>query len=225
MEGTMHLTIVDDDQRLLETYKDLMTDSFELSLIDNPHDLKAFIRKNHTDLILMDLNMPQINGLDLFKLMQNELRVTPVILISSNANDEDVIRGLDLGIADFILRPIPNSILISRIKNKVKSLGRELPPKDHLIQKSFNLIDEFEAILINGKKYRLTTYEFKILSFLARDTKKIHTVEKINQAIWPNTNVSNHSLATHINNLKKKVPPLSRMIVNKRGIGYYLDLE
>jgi DNA-binding response OmpR family regulator len=225
MEGTMHLTIVDDDQRLLETYKDLMSDSFKLSLIDNPHDLKAFIRKNHTDLILMDLNMPQINGLDLFKLIQNELRVTPVILISSNANDEDVIRGLDLGIADFILRPIPNSILISRIKNKVKSLGRELPPKDHLIQNSFNLIDEFEAIIINGKKYRLTTYEFKILSFLARDTKKIHTVEKINQAIWPNTNVSNHSLATHINNLKKKVPPLSQMIVNKRGIGYYLDLE
>jgi DNA-binding response OmpR family regulator len=225
MEGTMHLTIVDDDQRLLETYKDLMSDSFELSLIDNPHDLKAFIRKNHTDLILMDLNMPQINGLDLFKLIQNELRVTPVILISSNANDEDVIRGLDLGIADFILRPIPNSILISRIKNKVKSLGRELPPKDHLIQNSFNLIDEFEAIIINGKKYRLTTYEFKILSFLARDTKKIHTVEKINQAIWPNTNVSNHSLATHINNLKKKVPPLSQLIVNKRGIGYYLDLD
>lgn len=221
----MHLTIVDDDQRILETYKDLMSDCFDLSLIENPHELKTFIKKNHTDLILMDLNMPEINGLDLFKLMQKELRVTPVILISSNANDEEIVRGLDLGIADFILRPIPNSILISRIKNKIKGLGEQLSSKDRTIQNTFNLIDEFETILINGKKYRLTTYEFKILSYLVKNTKKIHTVEKITQAIWPNTNVSYHSLATHINNLKKKVPPLTDMIINKRGTGYYLDFE
>jgi DNA-binding response OmpR family regulator len=221
----MHLTIIDDDPRILETYKDLMIGTFELSLLNNPHDLKPFLKKNQTDLILMDLNMPEINGLDLFQLIQMELKATPVILISSNANDEAIVRGVDLGIADFIVRPIPNSLLISKIKNIINSSSRSFFSKEKVIQNSLSLNHELELVILNGKKYRLTTYEFKILSLLAANTQRIHTMEKIVNEIWPNTNVSINSLATHINNLKKKVPPLGKIIVNKRGIGYYLDLE
>jgi DNA-binding response OmpR family regulator len=225
MEEKMHLTIVDDDQRVLDTYKDLFKDSYDLEIIDNPLNLKPFIKNNRTDLILMDLNMPQINGVDLFELIRNDLGKTPVIFISSNAKDEAIIRGMDLGADDFISRPISNSVLKSRIQNKIEKAGKFISSQDRNIRNIFILNDEFEAIIIKDIKYRLTNHEFKIISFLAKDLGKIHTVEEIYQAIWPGMKVSKHALATHINNLKNKVPPLAPMIINKRCIGYYLDLD
>ncbi len=221
----MHLTIVDDDLRTLKMYEDLLAEKYKLELIQNPLKLKDFIKANKTDLILIDLHMPQISGIDLYEMLKNDLKNIPVIFISSNPSDESIVKGINLGAEDFIVRPISTAQLVSRIDNKMRKTEQISNSSEKSFNGKFILNAEFEAITIKGQKFRLTTQEFNIVNLLAQDTTKIHSLEDIKNTIWPETSVSKQALATHINNLRKKVPPLDPLIVNKRGTGYYLDLN
>lgn len=221
----MHLTIVDDDLRTLKMYEELLDKKYKLELIQNPLKLGEFIKHNNTDLILLDLHMPQISGIDLYEMLKKDLKSIPVIFISSNPSDDSIVKGLNLGAEDFIVRPISTAQLISRIDKRIKKTENTLSPSDKSINGKFTLNPEFEAIYIKGQKFRLTTQEFNIINLLAQDTSKIHSLEDIKNTIWPDTCVSKQALATHINNLRKKVPHLDPLIINKRGTGYYLDLN
>jgi DNA-binding response OmpR family regulator len=221
----MHLTIVDDDLRTLKMYEELLDKKYKLELIQNPLKLGEFIKHHNTDLILLDLHMPQISGIDLYEMLKKDLKSIPVIFISSNPSDDSIVKGLNLGAEDFIVRPISTAQLISRIDKRIKKTENTLSPSDKNLKGKFTLNPEFEAITIKDQKYRLTTQEFNIINLLAQDTSKIHSLEDIKNTIWPETCVSKQALATHINNLRKKVPPLDPLIINKRGTGYYLDLN
>ena len=117
----MHVTIVDDARDNLRSYNELLSPTFNLELIQNPLDLLGFLGKTETDLIILDLHMPNMNGFELYEKFKNSHPDLPVIFLSGDPSEESIIKGLNLGADDFIVKPVSLRELVARIKNKISN--------------------------------------------------------------------------------------------------------
>ncbi len=225
MERKMHVTIVDDMIDNLKTYNEMLSETFNLELIQNPLNLLDFLSKNETDLVLLDLHMPEINGFDLYLKFKDTYTELPVIFLSGDPSEESVIQGLNLGADDFIVKPVPLRELIARIQNKISfkptsSTGVE----ETLTIDGFKLYCDMQMAEINQTKIQLTPIEFKIIYLLAKNPNKVFSRDYITNLLWPNVHVQNQNIDTHLSNLRKKLMPFSRYIKTIKSRGYILRI-
>ncbi|WP_412477843.1 response regulator transcription factor [Halobacteriovorax sp. YZS-2-2] len=111
-----HVTIVDDDSDNLENYQDLLEDDFDLQLIQRPLELLTFLNTNKTDIMVLDLHMPELNGFELYEKARLLAKKTPVIFLTGDPSEEACVKGLQIGAEDFIVKPVTINELIARIK-------------------------------------------------------------------------------------------------------------
>lgn len=221
----MHITIVDDIRDNLENYKELLTSDFELELIQNPIELLGFLNTGKTDLVVLDLHMPNINGFDLFEKMRQTHPHIPTIFLTGDPSEDALVKGLDLGAQDFIVKPVSINELIARIKNKVEAKkAKHRRKKDTAIVKlegyDFALNPDLQSAIVDGKSIILTPIEFKIIHLLMTNPNKIFPREDLAEIIWASTNTSSQNIDTHLSNLRKKLQPFSKFIktIKSRGV-------
>lgn len=224
MEKKMHVTIVDDVRDNLKSYNELLSPTFNLELIQNPLDLLTFLSKNQTDLILLDLHMPIVNGFELYEKFKATHPEVPVIFLSGDPSEESVIKGLNLGADDFIVKPVSLRELIARIKNKINSKQNTSQQEDVIVFDGFKLHCEMQMAELNNEKIQLTPIEFKLIQLLARNPNKVFSREYITNLLWPNIHVQNQNIDTHLSNLRKKLMPWSKYIRTIKSRGYILRI-
>jgi len=223
MDRKMHVTIVDDVKDNLKSYNELLSPTFNLELIQNPLDLLTFLSKTHTDLVLLDLHMPTINGFELYQKFKVTHPDLPVIFLSGDPSEESVIRGLNLGADDFIVKPVSLRELVARIKNKINM--KPGTSQDNTITfDGFKLHCDMQMAEINEEKIQLTPIEFKLIHLLAKNPNKVFSREYITNLLWPNVHVQNQNIDTHLSNLRKKLMPFSRYIKTIKSRGYILRI-
>ncbi len=224
MDKKIHLTIVDDVVDNLKSYNELLSPIFSLELIQNPLELLKFISKNHTDLILLDLHMPNINGFELYEKFKTSHPELPVIFLSGDPSEESIIKGLNLGADDFIVKPVSLKELIARIQNKISLKKNAIQTEDIIVFDGFKLHCEMQMAELNNEKIQLTPIEFKIIQLLAKNPNKVFTREYITNLLWPNIHVQNQNIDTHLSNLRKKLMPFSKYIRTIKSRGYILRI-
>ncbi len=224
MEKKMHVTIVDDVKDNLKSYNELLSPTFNLELIQNPLELLNFLSKNQTDLILLDLHMPNINGFELYEKFKTSHPELPVIFLSGDPSEESIIKGLNLGADDFIVKPVSLRELIARIKNKISLKQNTSQPEDVIVFDGFKLHCEMQMAELNNEKIQLTPIEFKLIQLLAKNPNKVFTREYITNLLWPNIHVQNQNIDTHLSNLRKKLMPFSKYIRTIKSRGYILRI-
>jgi DNA-binding response OmpR family regulator len=224
METKMHVTIVDDVKDNLKSYNELLSPTFNLELIQNPVDLLSFIDKTATDLVILDLHMPNMNGFELYEKFKNSHPELPVIFLSGDPSEESVIKGLNLGADDFIVKPVSLRELVARIKNKI-NLKQASSSQDEIISfEGFKLHCEMQMAEINSEKIQLTPIEFKLIHLLSKNPNKVYSREFITNLLWPNIHVQNQNIDTHLSNLRKKLMPFSKYIKTIKSRGYILRI-
>lgn len=224
MEQKMHITVVDDVRDNLKSYNELLSSSFNLELIQNPLELLTFLEKSQTDLILLDLHMPTINGFELYQKFKVNHPNVPVIFLSGDPSEESVIRGLNLGADDFIVKPVSLRELVARIKNKI-SLKPVTSLNDNILAfDGFKLYCDMQMVEIGSEKIQLTPIEYKLIHLLAKNPNKVFSREYITNLLWPNIHVQNQNIDTHLSNLRKKLMPFSRYIKTIKSRGYILRI-
>ncbi len=229
MKNMNHVTIVDDTIENLEVYKLYMERFFDLQLISNPHELCPYLHDHKTDLILLDVHMPFVNGIDLYKEKLSKCHPSiPVIFITADQSEDIVIRGLEAGAADVITKPISLRALVARISNKIDSACPSKHVAQHYDAKisfgEFTLDCEMQLAEISNKKINLTPIEFKILHLLAKNPNKVYSKENMKELLWPDVHVQNQNMDTHLSNLRKKTAPFSRNIKTIKSRGYVLHI-
>jgi len=224
MEKKMHVTIVDDVKDNLKSYNELLSPTFNLELIQDPLHLLNFLSKNQTDLILLDLHMPNINGFELYEKFKTTHPEIPVIFLSGDPSEESIIKGLNLGADDFIVKPVSLRELIARIKNKISLKQNSAQAEDVIVFDGFKLHCEMQMAELNNEKIQLTPIEFKLIQLLARNPNKVFTREYITNLLWPNIHVQNQNIDTHLSNLRKKLMPFSKYIRTIKSRGYILRI-
>ncbi len=225
MDNKYHVTIVDDSKDNLRSYKDLLNTTFDLELIDQPLDLLDFLSKSTTDLIVLDLHMPNINGFELYQKFKVTHPQMPVIFLSGDPSEESVVKGLTLGADDFIVKPVSLRELIARINNKISSRTKTEATESSIIEfEDFKLYCDMQMAEINKEKIQLTPIEFKIIYLLAKNPNKVFSREYITNLLWPNVHVQNQNIDTHLSNLRKKLTPFSKYIKTIKSRGYILRI-
>lgn len=220
----MHVTIVDDVKDNLRSYNELLSPTFNLELIQNPVDLLSFLGKTETDLILLDLHMPTMNGFELYEKFKSSHPKLPVIFLSGDPSEESIIRGLNLGADDFIVKPVSLRELIARIKNKISIKPNSSADSEVLTFDGFKLHCEMQMAEIGEEKIQLTPIEFKLIHLLAKNPNKVFSRDYITNLLWPNIHVQNQNIDTHLSNLRKKLMPFSKYIKTIKSRGYILRL-
>jgi len=218
----MHVTIVDDIKDTLETYADILGDEFDLKLIQNPLELMNFLSSSVTDLILLDIHMPKVNGFELYAQFKELHPEVPVIFLSGDTTEATTILGLELGADDFISKPVPVSELKARVKNKIAKSRKELKTQQKISFGNFILLCDMQQAEIDKIKIQLTPIEFKLIHLFSKNPNRIFSREYITKLVWPDVHVQNQNIDTHLSNLRKKLMPFSKNLKTIKSRGYIL---
>jgi two-component system phosphate regulon response regulator PhoB len=221
----VHLTIVDDSQDNLDVYQGILEESFSLELIQKPLLVLDFLKKHKTDLIVLDLHMPNIDGFELYQKIKSNFPLYPIIFLSGDSSENSIVKGLDLGADDYIIKPVSNVELIARFKNKINSKNINSAISNQVIKfEGFKLYCNLQIAEIGDNKIQLTPIEFKFIQLLAKNPNKVFSREYVTDFIWPNLKVQNQNIDTHLSNLRKKLMPFSRYIKTIKSRGYILRI-
>ena len=221
------ILIVEDDDTIgmgLKYY--LEGEDFEVILAGTGE--KAILELNNNDdikLILLDINLPDISGFDLFKKIK-EMRKVSIIFLTANDLEVSIVRGLDMGADDYITKPFKARELTSRINAVLRRNNTDNYDNANIIKIGNVSIDINQAkVTKNDKQIFLTALEYKILLLLVLNPNIVFTREKILADIWDVAEeyVNDNTLTVYIKRIREKIeedPSNPKIIMTIRGIGY-----
>ena len=226
MSSAKKILIVDDDDALREALKDQFSLHEEFSVSDAPTataGVKA-LKADQADLVLLDVNLPDMDGREACKLMRRNGYKGPVVMLTGEGSDADTILGLDSGANDYVVKPFRFAVLLARIRSHLRQHEQS---EDAVFQVGPYQFKPASKMLLreDNKKIRLTEKETSIIKFLYRAGEQPISRETLLQDVWGyNAGVSTHTLETHIYRLRQKIerdPSHAEILVTEGG-GYKL---
>jgi DNA-binding response OmpR family regulator len=226
MSTARRILLVDDDDELRESLKDQLAlhDEFEIVTAGTASQGIEIAKGDHLDLVLLDVGLPDMDGREACKVMRKTGVKSPIVMLTGNTADSDVILGLDAGANDYITKPFKFAVLLARIRAQLRQHEQSEDAVFAIGQYTFKpasklLVDE------KGSKIRLTEKETSILKYLYRAGEKVVTRDVLLHEVWGyNAGVTTHTLETHIYRLRQKIekdPSSAELLVTEMG-GYKL---
>lgn len=219
----MRLLLVEDDSDLADAIiTSLRQKSFTIDWVNEGKHALHYVQEVDYALIILDLGLPDIPGLQVLQNLRSHQIETPVIILTARDTTEDTVEGLNQGADDYMSKPFDLNELIARISALTRrSTGRPTP----IIQYKHLKLDPINHILlVNQKNVYLPRREFNLLQILLENQGKVLSREKLMQHLysWDNE-VDSNTLEVHMHNLRKKLNINSIRTI--RGIGYILEKE
>ncbi|WP_374020948.1 response regulator transcription factor [Paenibacillus thiaminolyticus] len=216
-----HILVIEDDQEILELIKQfLLSQRYRVEVAsDGIEGMKQF-HKQSFDLILLDVMMPSLGGFEVARMIRNQSNV-PIILLTALEEEQDQLKGFDLGIDDYITKPFSFHVLIRRVEAVLRR-SKDQSAGNPLIFKEIQVDCDAYKVYVNEIEIPLTTKEFEIVQLLLQNEKKVVTRESIIEKIWGYDYYGETRIIdTHIKNIRKKLDiPYIKTV---KGIGYKID--
>ena len=221
------IAIVDDEPDILELVSlHLKKAGFNVKGFPDAESFTSFLATNTPDLIILDLMLPDTDGLDICKDLKKKDASSsiPIIMLTAKGEETDKILGLELGADDYVTKPFSPKELVARVKVVLRRNTREEETKRIEIAGSVIIDLEKYEVTAEGKKIDLTTTEFRILQLLASRKGFVFTRDNILDYLWGEEKaVIDRTVDVHIRHLREKLGNTAHCIKNVRGIGYKLE--
>ena len=177
------------------------------------------------DLVLLDLNLPGMSGFDFLKKFRSEYKPTiPVMIVSARDADDDIIEGLGLGADEFVTKPFSPKVLVAKVQARLARLSATEASVEETIKfGSYTLFCNSCVLKRGSEKIALSTKEYEVLEYLARNSEKPITPEQIYNAVWKTQFGDMTAVGVYIQRLRKKIednPSMPKHIVTMFGMGY-----
>ena len=202
------ILIVEDDCLLNKTLAyNLASDGYEIDTAFNAENAANMLYKTDYDLILLDINLPNGNGLDLCKRIKPEHPDTLVIFLTANDQESKQIKGYEAGAVDYITKPFSIMALQRKISAMFAMLERHRLKKDVYDDGSLFLDFSAMAAVLNGKEIALSRFEYKMLNLFCKNPKQVLTRGKLLEKLWDAEEkyVDEHTLTTTISRIRGKI--------------------
>lgn len=228
----MKILVIEDEQKVSEVLRRGLTEEgYEVEAAFDGESGLQMALTGKFDLILLDINLPLRNGLEVCRMLREKDEVTPVLMLTALGMSEDIVSGLDAGADDYLAKPFRFNELFARIKaltRRRKILLDALPGAGD----AFSLADltiDFEAkeVRREGKLIQLTVREYALLEYLARHSGKVKSRQEIAESVWGlDFETGTNFIDVYINYLRNKIDkPFSvRLIHTVTGFGYVLKM-
>jgi two-component system response regulator MtrA len=213
--------VVDDDQALSEMLGIVLrAEGYEALFCDDGSKAQGIFKETKPDLVLLDLMLPGIDGIEVCKRIRSESGV-PIVMLTARGDTLDVVKGLESGADDYIVKPFKPKELVARIKARL----RKEDVKAELLTLADLTIDVVgHSVKRNGKDISLTPLEFDLLLALARKPWQVYTREQLLTDVWHYRNPADTRLVNvHVQRLRSKVehdPENPEIVMTVRGVGY-----
>jgi two-component system response regulator MtrA len=216
------IMVVDDDQDLAEMLGIVLTgDGYEVNLVGRGDEVIAAFESQAPDLVLLDVMLPGIDGVEVCKLIR-EKSMVPIVMLTAKGDTQDVVAGLEAGADDYMVKPFNPPELLARLKVRLRRSGAV--SNNGLRIGNIEIDQVSHTILRNGQSVPLTRLEFDLLVALAKEPGRVFTREALLSEVWGYRPATDTRLVNvHIQRLRAKVeddPENPKVILTVRGVGY-----
>lgn len=183
------------------------------------------LENEHPDLLILDLMLPDVDGLEICKDLKNNKNINfPIIMLTAKDDEFDKVLGLELGADDYVTKPFSIRELLARVKavlrRKVETSGNSIIIIDEILRID---LQKYE-VSVNNNIVSLTATEFKLLRIFAENRGLVFSRERLLAKLWGDDKlVVNRTIDVHIKNLREKLGEAGKYIINVRGVGYKIS--
>lgn len=216
--------IVDDEIDILELVEfNLLKQGYRTLTAKNGEEALRLTRQKNPDAIILDLMLPGISGLEVCRTLKSDTtsKDIPIIMLTARGEEEDIVRGLEMGADDYVTKPFSPKILVARLKSVLRRKDRQKSSGEIIEYQDIRLDSGRRKAFYQGKEIELTYTEFELLYFLMTHPGWVFTRNEIVDSVHgDNYPVTERSVDVQIVGLRKKLGPAGKMIETVRGVGY-----
>ena len=220
-----HILVVDDEEDILELVRfNLEREGYTVTCAASGENAIQIATRKFPDLIVLDLMLPGVDGLEVAKFLKNEpkTREIPIVMLTAKGEESDVVIGLELGADDYITKPFSPKILSARVKAVLRRRGQaEAEPSDMIKIHTLVIHIGRREVTVAGQRVDLTYTEFGVLNFLIRRPGWVFTRSQIVDAVkGTDYFVTDRTVDVQMVGLRRKLGPAGQYIETVRGVGY-----
>ncbi len=221
------ILVVEDERDILQLVKlYLEKEGFRIITAATGTDALKRAKEDSPDLIVLDLMLPEIDGLEVCRRLRSvsETALLPIIMLTAKAEESDTVVGLELGADDYVTKPFSPKALVARVKALFRRLNRTQHQGQAIYQYGRLAMDlSRHEVRIDGKDVPLTAKEFGLLEILLRNPGRVLTREVLLNQVWGYDYFgTTRTIDVHIRRLKQKIPLLDEAIISVKSLGYKL---
>lgn len=221
---TQHVIVVDDDREVRGIVRDILEqDGYQVTAVADGEALLAMVHRHHPDLVILDMMLPGMQGLEVLRHLQDHDRI-PTIVVTGKTGESDRVVGLELGADDYMVKPFSHPELLARVHAVLRRA--QVPQAAEVLDFGDLTIDlRTRDVMIEGESVDLTALEFDLLAFLASSPRQVFSRETLLDRVWGSSAEwqTTATVSEHIHRLRRKIEPdpaLPTRIETLRGAGY-----
>jgi DNA-binding response OmpR family regulator len=175
------------------------------------------------DLIILDLMLPEVDGMEVCKLLRRDQKTSgiPVVMVTAKAGEIDRVLGLELGADDYVTKPFSPRELVLRVKRLLRGGEKPEQKSDRIEWKELIVDVPRHHVTVKGKGIELTATEFRLLTVLAQRKGRVQSREQLLHDVWEYDNlIDTRTVDTHMRRLREKLGPAAKYLDTVRGVGY-----
>lgn len=223
----MNILLIEDNRRISEfIVKGLTESGFSIALAENGATARDLISEKKWDLILLDIMLPDIDGIELLQYIRYRKIHTPVLVLSALGEPDDKVKALDYGADDYLSKPFHFKELISRINALTRRIKLSYDAPSNILEcADIKLYTERHKVECNGKEIKLTLQEFKLLQYLMKHQDKVLSRTQILDTVWGvNYDTNTNVVDVYISYLRNKIDNVcgKKLIETVKGVGYVI---
>jgi len=223
---TDRIVVIEDEEDILEVIAyNLRREGFEVTTSTSGEDGLAKIDRAAPNLVILDLMLPEIDGLDLCRKLKADpvTQAVPIIMVTAKGEESDVVLGLGMGADDYMVKPFSPKELVARVKAVLRR-SRNLPEKerkDRIVRDGVVIDPQRHDVRVDGESIVLTATEFRLLHFLAAHPGRVFTRDQLlTRVIGEEAIVIDRNIDVHVRAIRKKLGEQRQLIETIRGVGY-----
>ncbi|HEY9123575.1 MAG TPA: response regulator transcription factor [Bacteroidales bacterium] len=228
-ETSVHILVIEDEPKVAQFIKNGLDESgFIADIATDGIQGKTKALSGKYQLIVLDINLPHINGFQLCKIIRAERKDIPILMLTALSSLDDKIKGFDEGADDYLVKPFEFAELLARIKALIKRYYSKAETKPIIIIEDLCIDRESKKVTRNNKPIELTAKEFLLLEYLALHEGKVVSRNELSENVWGiNFDTGTNVVDVYINFLRKKIDSSfdKKLIHTRIGLGYVLSTQ
>lgn len=218
------ILIVDDEPDAIEMIEfNLKSNGFDVVTAADGEEALAKARAVLPDLILLDVMLPEVDGMEVCKILRRDERTSgiPIIMLTAKAAEIDRVLGLELGADDYVTKPFSIRELVLRVKRLLRTESATPEKTDRFVWKELTIDIPRHQAQVKGKPLDLTATEFKLLTVLAQRRGRVQSRDQLLRDVWEyDSLIDTRTVDTHVRRLREKLGPAAKYLDTVRGVGY-----
>ena len=229
-----NILVCDDDKEIVKAIEIYLTkEGYNVFKAYDGNECLEILQKNKVQLVILDIMMPKKDGIETINEIREKYSI-PVIMLSAKSEDEDKIKGLDMGADDYVTKPFNPQELIARVNSLLRrytKLGSAIEEEEENIFRvgDLEIDDNLKQVKINEQEIKLTPTEYKILKFLTENKGKVYSINQIYENIWEEDCYgAENIIAVHIRHIREKIeinPKEPKYLKVIWGVGYKIEKD